>query len=124
MDWKLKWWCKLFEPRRNQELRTVGGYALGTRSQFRAGRRRDHFGPQRPAAWGISTGADGALILRILDDGRGFDVDEGLRRSDQWGLKSMQERAARIEAGYRITSTAGSVTKVEVRVPMSLRLFR
>jgi signal transduction histidine kinase len=58
------------------------------------------------------------LTLTVSDDGRGFDVEEGLGKSDHWGLKNMQERAAQIRAGYTITSSPGEGTKIEVRLPI------
>jgi signal transduction histidine kinase len=59
------------------------------------------------------------VTLTVSDDGRGFDVEEGLRKSDHWGLKNMQERAAQVRAKYTLSSTAGTGTKIEVRLPVS-----
>jgi signal transduction histidine kinase/ligand-binding sensor domain-containing protein len=58
------------------------------------------------------------LVLTVSDDGRGFDVEEGLRKSDHWGLKNMRERAAQVRSTYNLTSAAGRGTRVEVRVQM------
>jgi signal transduction histidine kinase len=58
------------------------------------------------------------LTLTVSDDGRGFEVEEGLRKADHWGLKNMQERAAQVHANYTLTSDAGSGTKIEVRLPI------
>ena len=58
------------------------------------------------------------VTLTVSDDGRGFDVAEGLSKADHWGLKNMRERAALIRATYTLTSGTESGTKVEVRVPM------
>jgi signal transduction histidine kinase/ligand-binding sensor domain-containing protein len=56
------------------------------------------------------------LTLTVSDDGRGFDLAEGLRKSDHWGLKTMHERAAQIHATYDISSAPGTGTVIEVRV--------
>src|SRR4029077_12612607 len=61
----------------------------------------------------------GSVTLSISDDGRGFDFDEGYRKSGHWGLKNMQERAAQIRGKCTITSAVGRGTQVEVRVPLS-----
>ncbi|HEX4165105.1 MAG TPA: two-component regulator propeller domain-containing protein, partial [Bryobacteraceae bacterium] len=64
------------------------------------------------------------LRLSICDDGQGFDLQEGLRKADHWGLKNMQERAAQIHATCEITSSAGNGTRVQVDVPLSLKRWR
>ena len=56
--------------------------------------------------------------LRIRDDGRGLDpriLKEG--RQDHWGLKGMQERAARIGAELNLWSRPDTGTEVELTVP-------
>ena len=58
------------------------------------------------------------LILTVSDNGRGFDVSEGLRKSDHWGLKNMRERADQIRSAYDISSAAETGTTIEVRVPI------
>jgi signal transduction histidine kinase len=61
----------------------------------------------------------GSLTLTISDDGRGFDFEEGYRKTGHWGLKNMQERAAQIRGKCKITTAVGRGTQVEVRVPLS-----
>ena len=63
----------------------------------------------------------GAVRLRVVDDGQGFDVDAMLSETEgHYGLTGMQERAARI--GGRLTiSSSGSGTVVEARVPVRCR---
>ncbi len=61
----------------------------------------------------------GSLTLSISDDGRGFDLEEGSRKSGHWGLKNMQERAAQIRGTCKITTAAGQGTRIEIRVPLS-----
>jgi len=60
-----------------------------------------------------------ALTLSVSDDGCGFDLEDGHRKSGHWGLKTMQERAAQIRGKCTITSAAGRGTQVQVRVPLS-----
>jgi two-component system NarL family sensor kinase len=55
---------------------------------------------------------DMAYILRIRDDGAGFDPM--VREDEHYGLRGMEERARSIGAELRITSHAESGTSVEV----------
>jgi signal transduction histidine kinase len=66
----------------------------------------------------------GSLKLSISDNGRGFDFEEGYSKSDHWGLKNMQERAAQIRGKYTITTAVGQGTEIEVQVPLSSRFSR
>lgn len=64
---------------------------------------------QASKVW-ISLGPEG--VLRIVDDGRGFDpanAGEG-----RFGIVSMQERAERLGARFSVESEPGKGTKVEV----------
>jgi signal transduction histidine kinase len=58
------------------------------------------------------------LVLTVSDDGLGFNPEEGLSKTDHWGLKNMQERAAQIRAKYALTSAIGKGTQVEVRAAL------
>ena len=63
-----------------------------------------------------------AVCLRVVDDGCGFDRASAEREPElHLGLKSMEERAFRIGARFRITSRPGAGTTVEVTVPLSPR---
>jgi two-component system, NarL family, sensor histidine kinase UhpB len=57
---------------------------------------------------------DGAVVLRVCDDGRGATPDE-LRSS--YGVRGMRERAMLIGAALRIDSTPGGGTEVILRIP-------
>jgi signal transduction histidine kinase len=58
-----------------------------------------------------------SIRLVVSDDGHGFEPEEHVvRQGPRWGLVGMQERANRIGAQFRITSTPGSGTKVETMV--------
>ena len=61
-----------------------------------------------------------AVHLRVTDDGRGFDRTSAEREPElHLGLKSMEERAFRIGARFRIASRLGVGTTVEATVPLS-----
>ena len=61
-----------------------------------------------------------AVHLRVVDDGRGFDRTSAEREPElHLGLKSMEERAFRIGARFRIASRPGSGTTVEATVSRS-----
>jgi PAS domain S-box-containing protein len=57
------------------------------------------------------------IVLRIVDDGSGFDLDE-VRRKGGLGLVSMEERARLINGNFDIRSRPGQGTTVEVLVPL------
>jgi signal transduction histidine kinase len=56
-------------------------------------------------------------VLEVADDGTGFDPDARTIRSRRLGLTSMHERAASLGGRLTITSSPGSGTVVELRVP-------
>jgi signal transduction histidine kinase len=60
-----------------------------------------------------------SLMLSISDDGRGFALEEGIRKSGHWGLKNMHERAAQIGGTFSITTSPGQGTRIEIRVPLT-----
>jgi len=59
------------------------------------------------------------VVMKIVDDGQGFDAKRPLRRNDNsgWGLMLMRERAASVEGTLRIQSAPGAGTSVEFRIP-------
>ncbi len=59
---------------------------------------------------------DGALLVSITDNGRGFDP--GTAREDGLGLLGMEERARLIGGQLRITSAPSEGTLVELRLPL------
>jgi signal transduction histidine kinase len=55
------------------------------------------------------------LRLRVTDDGVGFDPDEvALATAGRFGLQSMRQRAAAIEARLEVSSRPGGGTSIEV----------
>jgi signal transduction histidine kinase len=60
------------------------------------------------------------LILRIEDDGRGFDVDKRAREIDsekRMGLRSLQERTDLLGGTMLVTSKIGQGTKILIKLP-------
>ena len=57
-----------------------------------------------------------AVVLRVCDDGRGFDPGHTPGVPGHWGLQGMKERAARIDAQLKIISRIGAGTTVVLRV--------
>jgi PAS domain S-box-containing protein len=61
---------------------------------------------------------DGGILLRVRDDGRGFDPErEAAEQPGHLGLVSMRERAELAGGRFRITSTPWAGTTVEAWVP-------
>ncbi|KAB8125789.1 sensor histidine kinase [Gracilibacillus oryzae] len=59
---------------------------------------------------------DGLVILRVKDDGVGFDMNE--KKAGSYGISNMYERAAEMGAHVHIVSIPEKGTRLEVRVPM------
>jgi signal transduction histidine kinase len=60
------------------------------------------------------------LILRIWDDGRGFDVKrrmETITNEKRMGLRSMEERVKLLGGIMRIWSRSGKGTRISIEVP-------
>lgn len=55
------------------------------------------------------------IILRITDDGQGFDIEEA--KTSSYGLQNMHERALEIGGTLKIVSLIDQGTKLEVKVP-------
>jgi signal transduction histidine kinase/ligand-binding sensor domain-containing protein len=61
-----------------------------------------------------------SLLLRVSDDGQGFEVERATRQSTgHYGLVTMRERAQQIGGRVRIKSSVGMGTDVEVTVPLA-----
>ncbi|MDE3088457.1 MAG: GAF domain-containing protein [Chloroflexota bacterium] len=62
-----------------------------------------------------------AAILRVRDDGRGFDVEQGFkaaRERGSVGLVQMRERAERAGGTFTIESAPGQGARVQVQLPI------
>jgi nitrate/nitrite-specific signal transduction histidine kinase len=62
--------------------------------------------------------ADGWLVVRILDDGAGFDPDN--IPDDRLGLRIMRERAASVGGAIAISSQIGQGTQLDIKIPLRL----
>ncbi|TDL30717.1 sensor histidine kinase [Jeotgalibacillus sp. S-D1] len=62
---------------------------------------------------------DGYVILRVVDDGTGFEVTE--ERAGSYGLMNMRERAVEVGGSLKIVSLPGKGTRLEVKVPFEER---
>ncbi|CDQ18691.1 sensor histidine kinase [Halobacillus karajensis] len=58
---------------------------------------------------------DHSIILRIVDDGDGFDVEE--KKASSYGLQNMQERAIEVGGTLNIVSVKEQGTRLEVKIP-------
>jgi PAS domain S-box-containing protein len=65
----------------------------------------------------ISTNAQGALVLEVIDDGRGFDPEQ-FSENDMLGQVGMRERAALVGGSLTVRSRPGQGTEVRFRVPL------
>ncbi|MDR7483961.1 MAG: GAF domain-containing sensor histidine kinase [Armatimonadota bacterium] len=62
---------------------------------------------------------DGRLAVRIVDDGRGFDVEATQKAAGaRFGLETMRERAEGIGGTLTVTSAPGAGTTVALSVPV------
>ncbi|NLI21166.1 MAG: histidine kinase [Clostridiales bacterium] len=62
--------------------------------------------------------ADGGTLVRIIDDGVGFDPDMQSRNADSIGLANAKKRMeAMVGAVFEIRSVPGKGTAVEIRIP-------
>ncbi|MGC4379044.1 sensor histidine kinase [Fictibacillus sp. Mic-4] len=59
---------------------------------------------------------DQFVIMRISDDGIGFNVEQ--TKTGSYGLQNMHERAAEIGGTLKIISVVNKGTRLEVKVPM------
>jgi signal transduction histidine kinase len=57
------------------------------------------------------------LVLEVIDDGSGFDVEAASRASRRLGLVSMRDRAAGVGGSFSVRSAPGSGTQVRLEVP-------
>ncbi|WP_066052579.1 sensor histidine kinase [Robertmurraya korlensis] len=59
---------------------------------------------------------DNFIIMRVVDDGIGFDVEES--KAGSYGLQNMHERAVEIGGTCKIISVKNKGTRLEVKVPL------
>ncbi|CAH0237374.1 sensor histidine kinase [Peribacillus simplex] len=59
---------------------------------------------------------DGMVILRITDDGIGFNAEES--KTGSYGLQNMHERAVELGGTMQLVSVPNKGTKLEVKIPL------
>ena len=62
---------------------------------------------------------DAAVVLRVWDDGCGFDPATAAAAGNHWGLKSMQERAEQIGGSLQLLTKPGEGTILETSAPVT-----
>ncbi|WP_147533550.1 sensor histidine kinase [Bacillus marasmi] len=62
---------------------------------------------------------DDFIILRVADDGIGFDVEN--RKAGSYGLQNIYERALEIGGSVKIISLPNKGTRLEVKIPRMLK---
>jgi two-component system sensor histidine kinase DegS len=60
----------------------------------------------------------GEFRLSVVDDGKGFDLNQGLDRGHHYGLSIMQERAESVGGRVVVQSQVGKGTEVTVAIPI------
>lgn len=58
------------------------------------------------------------VLLRLVDDGVGFDMNENENKAGSYGLKNIRERVAGMGGSIKIISFKGQGTSVEIKVPV------
>ena len=61
---------------------------------------------------------DDTVILRVSDNGVGFDIDVESSNAGSYGLQNMKERAGELGGILKIVSIPNKGTKLEVKVPI------
>ena len=59
---------------------------------------------------------DKTVLLRVVDDGKGFDMNEA--KVGSYGLNNMKERASGMGGTCKIISFKGQGTSIEIKVPL------
>jgi signal transduction histidine kinase len=75
-----------------------------------------------PSAVDVRLSLDATSVtLEIIDDGRGFDVDEAEQRRPGMGLFTMRERATLVNGSFVVTSRQGQGTTIRATLPLDQR---
>jgi signal transduction histidine kinase len=67
----------------------------------------------------LLAGEPAGIRLSVVDDGRGFNVDE-VRRAGGIGLASIEERARLVDGHVLIVSEPGEGTRIDIHMPMAV----
>jgi two-component system vancomycin resistance sensor histidine kinase VraS len=63
---------------------------------------------------------DNFLVMKIYDDGKGFDLPE---TTHGHGMRNMRQRTAEMNGTLNVQSSSGHGTRVTLRVPLKDGLF-
>jgi signal transduction histidine kinase len=58
------------------------------------------------------------VVLKVVDHGKGFHLEDYSTGRHAWGLEGMRERAESVNGSLLLHSTSGSGTEVQIIVPM------
>ncbi len=61
------------------------------------------------------------VIIKVRDQGKGFDAEKIRLSPPGWGLAGMQERVESVSGEFKIYSTPGEGTLIEVKIPLDKR---
>ncbi|MFQ3670174.1 MAG: histidine kinase [Verrucomicrobiia bacterium] len=64
------------------------------------------------------------VVAEIRDDGCGFNLAEGQSREGHFGLRGMQERAAKLGAELKVETSPGGGTRISLALPLRPRKLR
>jgi len=64
----------------------------------------------------VSYTAEHLVRIRIVDNGRGFDPETASFASGHWGLVTMRERAQKLGAEFKLYTSVGQGTRVEITI--------
>ncbi len=59
---------------------------------------------------------DGFIIMRVVDDGVGFDIEKV--RASSYGLQNMKERAEELGGTFKMISLSEQGSRMEVKIPL------
>ncbi len=93
-------------PSREREVFRIGKEALGNAQQHA---RAQHI--QMDLIY-----SEDAVLLRVSDDGAGFEIAAGANQPGPYGVRGMGERAAAMGATLTVQSAPGHGTRVELRL--------
>jgi signal transduction histidine kinase len=68
--------------------------------------------------------SDGDVIMRVVDDGSGFDLAEARTRRPGMGLFTMGERVSLVRGEFAVDTGPGKGTTVRVRIPIERGSFQ
>lgn len=61
---------------------------------------------------------DQSILLRIVDDGIGFDVEQQKNKAGSYGLMNIRERIASLGGTLKIISFSNQGTSIEIKIPL------